>query len=146
MKTIVETFKIYLLVFFCLFLASGLRAQPMISTGDNAVITSQTVPTDMDKEHVYTLQYTVKNTGSTTWTMGNYQLKIYVTSDQATDNSKWLIPSVDVPNDVAPGSEVVISTKVTAWVDDGNYSFSAQMSRNEAPFGEISQPVVVNIH
>ena len=66
MKTLTKTIQIFLFLVFCYFSTTILYAQKSKYT-DDAVISSQIVPIDMDKEHIYTLTYTVKNTGTTTW-------------------------------------------------------------------------------
>ena len=104
------------------------------------------VPADMDKEHIYTVSYTVKNTGTNTWKAGDYKLKISVMAADVTDNSRWLIPNVDIPNSIMPGAEATITTQLTAWNDTGNYTFTAQMSRNDKAFGQVSSPAVVYVH
>jgi hypothetical protein len=114
--------------------------------GDDAIVTALTLPVDMDKEHIYSVSYTVKNTGTSTWKTGICKLKISVNASFVSDNTRWLVPNIDLPNDVRPGSEVTITTDVTAWNDDGAYSFTAQMCRNDAPFGQTSSVTVVNIH
>lgn len=100
----------------------------------------------MDVEHVYTLSYTVKNTGDATWKTGVYKLKVTVSATDVSKNNKWLVPSVDLPADVAPGGEVTFTFKVTAWNDDGTYSFQAQMGQNEIAFGQQSSSIAVNVH
>jgi hypothetical protein len=118
----------------------------VVIKGDDAVVTVQTLPVEMDKEHIYSISYTVRNTGTTTWKTGIYKLQISINASFASDNTKWLVPNVDIPNDVSPGGEVTITTNVTAWNDDGSYSFTAQMVRNDAPFGQTSSVTVVTIH
>src|SRR5438067_1216899 len=99
MKTSIRTLRIFLFLVFCFIAAPLLQAQnndntqyPAVNTADDAVIMGMNVPADMDKEHVYTVSYTVKNTGSSTWKAGDYKLKISVMAADATDNSRWLIP------------------------------------------------------
>ena len=117
-----------------------------IIKGDDAVVTAQTLPVEMDKEHVYSVSYTVRNTGTTTWKTGVCKLKISINASFVSDNNRWLVPNIDIPNNVAPGSEVTITTDVTAWNDNGAYSFTAQMVRNDASFGQTSSAIVVTIH
>ena len=146
MKTLTKTIKIFLFLVFCYFSTTILYAQKSKNT-DDAVISSQIVPIDMDKEHIYTLTYTVKNTGTTTWNAADYKLKVYVSaSSDIAENSRWLVPNVSISNNVLPGMETTVTTQVTAWNDNGNYSFTAQMGHNDAPFGKASDPVVVNVH
>ena len=119
---------------------------PVVNKGDDAVVTVLTLPVEMDKGNVYSVSYTVKNIGTTKWKTGICKLKISINASFASDNTRWLVPNVDIPGDVSPGGEVTITTNVTAWNDDGSYSFTAQMSRNDAPFGQTSSVTVVTIH
>jgi len=152
MKTSIRTLKTFLFLAFYFFTTTLLLAQKDtysttgVTSGDDSSVTVLKVPTDMEKEHIYNISYTVKNTGSTTWRTADYKLKISVTASNTTDNSRWLIPNVSLPNDISPGGEATITATVTAWNDDGNYTFTAQMVRNDAPFGQVSAPVIVNIH
>src|SRR4030095_387008 len=146
MKTFKGTIPAFLFLVFCLFSTSCLRAQATDITADDAVFTSQKLPEDLDREHVYTFQYTVKNTGTTTWKIDIYQLKISVASSVFTGESVWLIPNINIPNDVSPGSEITISTKVEVWHVNGDYTFTAQMLHNDKPFGTASITVTINVH
>lgn len=146
MKTLKVTVTVFLFLVFCLFSTSILHPQSANIKGDDAVITSQKVPESMDREHVYTAEYTVKNTGTTTWKTGIYQLKIYVTTSVVSDDLQWRIPNINIPNDVSPGSEVTLTTKVEVWHQNGDYTFTAQMSRSDTAFGTSSTPVTVNVH
>src|SRR5258706_15199676 len=121
-----KTLKLTLITVTCLFLLIGsktLASSDFKVTANNAVFTAQKVPVSMDKEHVYTISYTVKNTGDNTWKTGDYKLKVTVTPSSDVLKNKWLIPNVDIPNDIAPGSEVTLTFKVTAWNEDGTYNF-----------------------
>ena len=147
MKTLTRTSRIILFLFFCIFAVNTLHAQNSKYGTDDAVITSGVIPGDMDKEHIYTLTFTVKNTGTSTWKAGDYQLKVYVNaSSDIAENSRWLIPNINIPANVAPGTETTVTTQVTAWNESGNYTFTAQMARNDQGFGKVSDPVIVNIH
>src|SRR4030095_11275550 len=134
MKTLKETITTLLFLVFCLFSTSALYPQPKVTGVDDAIITSQKIPESMDREHVYTAEYTVKNTGTTTWKTGIYQLKIYVTTSVVSDDLKWMIPNINIPNDVSPGSEVTLSTKIEVWHQNGDYTFTAQMSQSDKAF------------
>lgn len=151
-----KTLRLILFLSAFLLVLTGLNAQdnktvsisttnPSV-TSNNAVFTGQNVPVSMDVEHVYTLSYTVKNTGDVTWKTGDYKLKVTVTAMDVSKDNKWLVPSVDIPADVAPGGEVTITFKVTAWNDNGDYTFLAQMGKNETAFGQTSTSVTVNVH
>ena len=143
-----KTLRLTLFLTTCFFILTALEAQAagLKIVSNNAAFTDQKVPTSMDKEHVYTISYTVKNTGDVIWKKGECKLKVTVTPSDISKDNKWLVPNTDLPNDVSPGSEVTLTFKVTAWNEDGTYSFQAQMMQNEVTFGSPSTAVSVNIN
>lgn len=124
---------------------SGISEARLKSMKNGSMFTSQKVPTDMDGGQIYNVSITVKNTGGTMWKTGEYKLKVMAIS---TDNPElaWVIPDVDLPTDVVPGSDVTLVFKVTAPNESGVYNFQTQLAQNGAPFGESSTPVTINVN
>jgi hypothetical protein len=124
---------------------AGTPVDPKLEQVSNAVFTAQKIPTRMDAGNTYDASISAKNTGSSTWKLGEFKLKIYISSTDGSNNS-WVVPDVDIPYDVVPGSEAVISFKLPAAMESGTYNFQSQLARNNNVFGDKSTNIVINVN
>ena len=91
----------------------------------------------------YGVSVSMKNTGSSVWSQGNYSLKLINVVESTVKT--WSVSSVDVNSTVSPGNEVVFNFTIIAPVD-GSYNIQWQMANGNAFFGEptINVPVRVS--
>ena len=124
---------------------AGISEAKLKSMTNASVFTAQNVPVNMDGGQVYNVSITAKNTGGTTWTPGAYKLKVTISSG---DNPglAWVVPDVDMPTDVVPGSEIIIAFTVTAPGESGAYNLQTQLTQGSVPFGEVSSAVTINVN
>lgn len=110
---------------------------------DNASYLSQSTPGVMIPGLSYGVSVTMKNTGRSVWSSGNYKLKLLNSSDA--NAMTWSVSSVDVNSTVSPGNEIVFNFTLIAPVD-GSYNIQWQMANGNAYFGEptINVPVRVS--
>ena len=118
---------------------------PLVSTGDQALFISQSLPTTMAAGGVYSVAVTMANLGSTTWTAGgSYRLG----SSNPYNNSTWGLGRVYLANgdSIAPGQQKTFTFSVTAPWTAGNYNFQWQMvHEGVAWIGDPSDNVVVSV-
>ncbi|MBS0337601.1 MAG: hypothetical protein JSS40_12445, partial [Proteobacteria bacterium] len=108
---------------------------------NSALFVSQTVPATMTPGQTYAVSVTMQNTGNTTWTAGTqYRLG----SQNAQDNTTWGPLRVELPNSVAPGSNVTFNFNVTAPATPNTYNFQWRMVQDAVEwFGDYSANVAV---
>ncbi|HJY63168.1 MAG TPA: NBR1-Ig-like domain-containing protein [Ignavibacteria bacterium] len=111
---------------------------------NNSSFISQKVQSEMDAGQTYDATVVMKNSGSTTWTTGDYKLKISTTGADNTLNA-WSVANVELSFDVTAGSEVTFSFKVTAPNKSGVYNLQSQLVKDGTFFGQPSTNVVVNV-
>jgi len=80
---------------------------------------AQTIPTVMTAGRRYPVSVRMRNTGTTTWTSGGYQLG----AQNPHDNANWGTGRVPLDASVAPGAEKTIAWMVTAPTQVGTYDF-----------------------
>jgi hypothetical protein len=103
---------------------------------------SQTVPTVMNAGQQYAVSVTLRNTGSSTWTVGSYKLG----SKNPHENTTWGASRMDLATDVAPGQEAVVGWTLTAPVAAGTYNFQWQMLHVGVEwFGSLTPNVAVSV-
>jgi hypothetical protein len=103
---------------------------------------SRTGATSVPAGSNFTVTYTMRNTGTTTWTVAaGYEL----ISQAPLNNSIWGLNHVLVPTSVAPGAQVVISVPCKAPTTVGSHPMQFQMAKNGVPFGEKSAYVSVTV-
>lgn len=111
---------------------------------NNALFISQNVESEMDASMTYDVRVTMRNSGSTTWSTGQYKLKVTTTgADNILDT--WKVANVELSNDIYPGSEVTFNFKVTAPSEDGVYNLQCQLIKDGTFFGQPSTNVVINV-
>ena len=91
---------------------------------NDATFVSQNVPPSMAPGQGCPVSVTMKNTGSTTWTIA-HQYRLGARNPQ--DNQNWGLARVELPNDVAPGDSVTFNFTVTAPATVGAYNFQWEM-------------------
>lgn len=117
---------------------------PPLGGGNHAIFVSQTVPTSMEAGQSYNITITMKNTGSTTWTLPNgYRLG----TQNPWDNVIFGRNRVDVPQVVVPGAEVSFNFDVTAPSVQGFYNFQWRMVQDGVEwFGEYTPAVLIDVY
>ena len=115
----------------------------VIFSQNNAQFISQTtVPTTLDPGEQFTVSITMKNTGTSTWTVSDsYNLG----SQNPQDNTDWLISGrISLTNDVAPGEEYTFTQTFTAPTINGIYNFQWRMVQDGVEwFGDYTQNVEI---
>lgn len=103
-----------------------------------------TMPTTVVAGSTITVSVTMKNTGSTTWTM-NAPEPFRLGSANPIDNLTWGVGRVSLPTTVAYGMPVDFFMTVTAPSTPGTYSFAWQMLREGGGWfgGMLSRTVTV---
>lgn len=108
---------------------------------DDAAFVSQTVPSMMTG-HSYSVSVTMSNTGTSTWTAGNY----YLGSQNAPGNTTWGLNRTNLASSVAPGQQGTFSFNVTAPSTPGAYNFQWQMAKDgSGSFGGMSTNLSINV-
>jgi RHS repeat-associated protein len=121
-------------------------AQVQINGTNNAAFVSQSVPTTMSAGQAYSVNVTMQNTGTNTWSAANnYRLG----TQNPQDNTLWTgATRVMLPAgvNVAPGSNATFSFTVTAPATPGTYNFQWKMLRELVEwFGPLTANVAVNV-
>lgn len=110
---------------------------------DGAAFVSQTVPLSMLAGQSYSVSVTMRNTGTSTWTAGNY----YLGSQNPQGNSRWGLNRVDLSGSVAPNTDKTFTLNITAPSTPGNYNFQWQVAKDGSGyFGAQSTNVVVSVY
>ena len=108
---------------------------------DNATFSSQSVPT-MAVSQSYSVSVTMTNSGTSTWTAGNY----YLGSQNAQGNTTWGLNRVNLTSSVAPGAQRTFTFNVTAPSTPGTYNFQWRMAKDGAgPFGAMSDNLAIMV-
>lgn len=113
---------------------------------NDADYVSQTVPSAMVAGQTYSVTVRMKNTGTTTWTIGeSYHLR----SQNPPKNFTWGVDRADLGTgeSIAPGQEKTFTWTVTAPATAGTYNFQWQMRRSTTDefFGDLTPNVVVTV-
>jgi RHS repeat-associated protein len=110
---------------------------------NDALFSSQSVPTTMTAGAVYTVTVNMVNNGTTTWTSAqSYKLG----SRNPYDNVIWSGSRVAMAGNVYPGQTAVFTFNVAAPSTAGSYNFQWAMVQDGVEwFGPASDNVVVNV-
>lgn len=135
-----------LFILFCiLFLPAAVYAQDGTNrTVDNSNFISQSVPGNMVAGETYKVIVTFKNVGTTTWTPGDYKLRIESGPDAGAVNT-WGVSDVNLSQIVEPGKTASFELKVTAPSNDGAYQFVSKMMHGDYYFGESNDRIDVTV-
>ena len=120
-------------------------AIPIVPFPDNADFTSQDVPTVMGPATTASVSLTMKNTGTTSWTMADSFMIGY---SVAPGNTIWGIDQVelDAGETIAPGESKTFTFDITAPGDEGVYKFQWRMQRDSVGFfGDLSDMRLINV-
>jgi len=121
---------------------SLLAAIPSTAADNNSSFISQSVPASMVAGTRVSVSLTFMNTGTAPWSpSGGYLLGAPNSDIGAT----WQVSSVALPAQVAPGSRVTFSFRVTAPATPGIYGFQWQMESGTTFFGARSTNVSVRV-
>ncbi|MEA2553799.1 MAG: serine protease, partial [Fimbriimonadaceae bacterium] len=105
----------------------------IVVSADAAQYISRTGAVSVNAGQDFYAQYTMKNTGTTTWTSGtNYNLRTIT----PTDNLTWAKNRGFVAGSVAPGASVTVTIQLTAPITPGTYTQQWQMNHTATLFGE----------
>lgn len=109
---------------------------------DGASFVSQNVPSSMTAGQIYSVSVTMRNTGTSTWTAGNY----YLGSQNPQANNTWGLNRVSLSAPVAPNTDKTFTLNITAPSSPGNYNFQWQLAKDGSGyFGAPSTNVLVNV-
>ena len=108
---------------------------------DGATFISQDVPTTMVKNHTYTLQFRLQNTGNTTWRYASYFLE----SQNPKDNTTFGAAQLGSCDNEAPGQICTWTINVTAPGTTGTYNIQRRMLHNSVTFGDTTPNVAVTV-
>jgi len=104
----------------------------VVVAADSAQFVSRTGATTVFAGADFYSTYTMKNSGTTTWTAGTgYSLTIFPTSD-----TKWTATKINVPGSIVPGANMANSALCTAPITPGSYTMQWQMLKSGVPFGD----------
>lgn len=127
-------------------LTSLIPISPSVVTasGNGSVfITQQNIPNSMATNQKSTVNITLKNIGSTTWTKSNgYQLG----SQNTQDNTVWGFNRVDLSDTDAifPGQEKTFQFEITAPSSAGNANFQWKLIKEGLEwFGDVTQNKII---
>jgi RHS repeat-associated protein len=107
---------------------------------NNAALVTQSVPTKMFTGQHYTVSFTVKNTGDTTWQPVSAQTGLGIALAEQPNNGGIWRPNgrVQLANAVAPGENYTFTFDVVAPSTPNNYLFQWRMSdENKELFGAL---------
>jgi RHS repeat-associated protein len=118
-------------------------ATPAPTKFNDAVFSSQSVPTTMVANEVYNVSVTMRNTGSETWTeAGNYRLG----SLSPRDNYTWGIQRVSMGSSVVENWQLkTFNFQVTAPSTPGTYTFHWGMVQEWVEWFGTTSPVTVTV-
>lgn len=109
---------------------------------NSAAFITQNVPATMTSGQSYNVSVTMRNNGTTTWTVDNYKLG----SQNPADNLTWALNRVNVPATISPGADAVFNFSVTAPSAAGTYNFQWRMLKEGAgSFGASSTNIAVTV-
>ncbi len=116
----------------------------IIVSPEAGVYVSKNVPATVYAGQDFWIQFTMQNTGSTTWTLSNGYTMMSV---NPVNNSTWTINRLYMPSgaSIAPGQTVTFSGLATAPITAKTYSMQWQLDRNGVPFGDITPFINVNV-
>lgn len=106
---------------------------------NDAVPTSQNIPSQMTAGESYTIVVAMKNTGTLTWTAaGGYNLAFQ-------NSGGWGVPAIPVAGSYPPSSSRTFTATVTAPSNPGVYSFEPCMAQGGTAFGTCVAPVTITV-
>jgi FAD binding domain/Ig-like domain from next to BRCA1 gene/PASTA domain len=123
--------------------ANQLSTRWNLTTRNAAEFVSQTVGTAMVAGGSQSVQVTMRNTGTTTWTAaGSYRLG----SQSPQDNTVWGSGRQSLPADVAPGATATFQFTITAPAEPGSYQFQWRMLEELVEwFGDFTPRVGIGV-
>jgi len=112
----------------------------------SAVFVSQSVPTSLTTGQGATVQITMKNTGTTTWSANEITPPVRLGSQNPQDNTTWGTNREDVTFPVAPGMTISFSFAIRAPSTAGSYAFQWRMVQETVTwFGDFTPTVMINV-
>jgi len=117
----------------------------VVVSNDAAIFVSRTGPTNVYAGADFYVQYTMQNTGTTTWTQATNYSMLTV---NAYGNTQWRANRIFIPaaSTVTPGATVVLSGLLTAPTTPGTYAMQWQMVKTGATFGEQTPSTVMHVY
>jgi uncharacterized membrane protein len=112
------------------------------SSGDQATFISQLAPLTMTPGQTYQVRVTMKNTGTTDWTLtSGHKLG----SQNPQDNAAWGLNRVNLSKSIPKGAQWTFTFNVRAPSTPGTYNFQWQMCKGSAFFGQKSTNLTINV-
>ena len=135
--------KVFLIIFMMFsFFSVNVTAQSSIV--DNSKFINQSVPDRMNPGETYNIILTFENSGTTSWTPGDYKLRVTSASNNP-GTSVWVSGDMDLVKVIEPGNTSSFEVKVTAPLSEGVYPLTAQLVRSGNVFGETNKTLEVTV-
>jgi RHS repeat-associated protein len=109
---------------------------------DDAAFVAQSVPAQMNPGQTYSVNVTLQNTGTSTWSAGALHR---LGSANPPGNTTWGLSLAELPGEVPPGAAVTIPFTVTAPSSAGTYNFQWRMLHGTSAFGAVTQNAQVSV-
>ena len=90
----------------------------------------------------FSTTYTMKNTGTTTWTAGAGYSMLTL---NALNNTTWGTNRLTITGSVAPGASYAFTRTLTAPVTPGSYNMQFQMNKSGTVFGQATPNTVITV-
>lgn len=111
---------------------------------NSASYVDQSVVSSMTAGAKYKVSVTMTNSGKVSWTPGKYRLASLDARSNVSPTPLWGVSSVELTENIAPGSTKVFLFSVTAPIQEGTYLFQWRMaSSDNGLFGDASKSVNV---
>jgi predicted permease len=112
----------------------------------SAAFVSQSVPTSLTVGQGATVQITMKNTGTTTWSANEITPPVRLGAQNPQDNTTWGTNREDVTFPVAPGMTISFSFAIRAPSTAGSYAFQWRMVQETVTwFGDFTPTMMINV-
>lgn len=110
------------------------------ANGSKLVGNNVALPSTVEAGRTYPYEVVMQNTGTETWVMAG-AFPYSLGSQNPQDNYNWGKARLRIPNNVAPGAQVVIRSDLTAPLTAGFHDFEWKMVKDNAPNGWFGETV-----
>ena len=107
----------------------------IVVAADASQYVTSSVPTTANAGNDFSISYTMKNTGTTTWSAASLYSMLTL---NPTNNTNFGTNRLTITGSVAPGANYVFTRTVTAPVTPGTYNMQFQMNKNGTVFGQAT--------
>ena len=107
----------------------------IVVAADASQYISRSGATTANAGNDFSITYTMKNTGTTSWSAGAGYSMLTL---NALNNTTWGTNRLTITGSVAPGASYAFTRTVTAPVTPGSYNMQFQMNKNGTVFGQAT--------